>query len=72
MISSVNGSVVYLAPQVIAPLSPSTQAIALALAVRPDLVQQAQKDAPPAPGAFRTPPAVPAVVSVDGHVDVYA
>ena len=71
MISSVNGSVVYLSPQVIAPLSPSTQAIALALATRPDLVQQAQRDAPQ-PAAFRTPPAVPAVVSVDGHVDVYA
>ena len=71
MISSVNGSVVYLAPQVIAPLSPSTQAIALSLATRPDLVQQAQKELPAAP-TVRTPPAVPAVVSVDGHVDVYA
>lgn len=69
MINGVQPAVVYLAPQAIAPLSPSTEAIALTLAHRPDLVQQSRAAAP---AAVHEQPEVTGPASVPGHVDVYA
>lgn len=68
---NVNGvtAAVYVSPQLLAPLVPSKEAIAMLLAARPDLNEATAHQ------ALATHQPAPAVSSGDdpgGHVDVYA
>jgi hypothetical protein len=78
---NVNGStpVVYIAPQALAPLVPSTEPIAMLLAARPDLneatAQQAvaaQQPTAPVIGTTGTSGTTGADDDPGGHIDVYA